>query len=47
MQSLYENDKMFALQYITAKGGYIITYQRPVDERKMLTRCHEKKTTEK
>ena len=37
---------MFALQYIAAKDVYKITYQRPVDERKMLTRCREKKTTE-
>ena len=30
MQSLYEKDKMFALQYIAAEGGYKIT----VDEEK-------------
>ena len=34
MQSLYEKDKMFALQYIAAEGGYKITYKRPVDEEK-------------
>ena len=32
MQSLYEKDKMFALQYIAAEDGSKITYRSPVDE---------------
>ena len=32
MQSLYEKDKMFALQYIAAEDESTITYQSPVDE---------------
>ena len=32
MQSLYEKDKMFALQYIVAEDGSKITYRSPVDE---------------
>ena len=32
MQSLYEKDKMFALQYIAAEDGYKIMYRSRVDE---------------
>jgi hypothetical protein len=32
MQSLYEKDKMFALQYIAAEDGSKITYRSPLDE---------------
>lgn len=32
MQSLYEKDKLFALQYIAAVSGTKITYRSPMDE---------------
>ena len=34
MQSLYEKDKMFALQYITATDGLKISYQGAADQTK-------------
>ena len=47
MQSLYEKDKMFALQYIAAEDGSKITYRSPVDEEHAaLTSCCEKKKAE-
>jgi len=33
MQSLYEKDKVFALQYIAAEGGSKITYRGTMDEK--------------
>jgi len=32
MQSLYEKDKMFALQYITATDGLKISYRSAADQ---------------
>ena len=36
MQSLYEKDKMLAMQYIAAKGGLKITYRSEVSEEQQM-----------
>ena len=44
MQSLYEKDKMFALQYITATEGLKISYRSDVDQAQRSNSAFKRKT---
>ena len=47
MQSLYEKDKMFALQYIASENGSKITYRSPLDEEQRSQVAVKRKRQEK
>ena len=42
MQSLYEKDKVFALQYVAADGGSKVSYQCQSEEQQVKAVCRRK-----